>query len=842
MMNPEEIRSVYPELLRRYLFEDNKEVALYEAYNLGQECFEAKISIEEIMSLHTQALESILKDLPPTFPPGEIQEMVLKSANLLLEFSIKFGLICQNYFEILKLTDERIRNAFYQAGEALTAGMDIHKMLSVILNLVKNLTDAAGCAIMLFENSGTLIKVSQGFDNKNNIFADPVFDKVTKEGKADFVYDLKKEEHHFTSQDGKEIRSVLALPLKFKDKTYGVLGVFLSYPHEYKEEEIKLLTSFANEVASAIDSSYLFTELQHHGKRLEILYDIGTAVSQSLNLKAVFSDSLSKILVVTGADGGSIHLLDKDGETLHLKSHQGISDEFVRAVSKLKIGQGATGLAVQSGRPATFDVSKYPSPEILPSLLKEGVVSIASTPLIAKGKVLGALTLEFHKLHPFTRDDMDLLFSIGGQIGVAIENSRLFTELDQHHKMLRTLYSIESVVSKSLNLEEIFEVALSKALEVTDTGAGTLYSYDGEVLHLEALKGLSDEFREKAIIRNMGEGIPGMAAQSQKPVSVEISQFPSHFLLPYVEKEGLISFIGTPLMSKGKVVGAMALGTREKRTFTQEDLDLLFSIGNVIGIAVENARLYKESKESLKKLEQAYEELKTLDKVKDEFISNVSHELKTPLISIKGYGELLYDEKLGVLSEEQKKSLDAIIRNSDRLTRLINSILFITKLQAGKIDFQFSPLEVNEVVNNCIDDFKRMLDTKNIALEKEINGISRIMADKDRFIEVISNLLDNAIKFTHEGGKILIKAWNEENKVHITVKDNGIGIPEDIIPKLFSRFYQVDASPVRKYGGTGLGLYITKNIVEAFNGEIWIESEVGKGTTVHLLLPAEKGG
>ena len=306
-------------------------------------------------------------------------------------------------------------------------------------------------------------------------------------------------------------------------------------------------------------------------------------------------------------------------------------------------------------------------------------------------------------------------------------------------------------------------------------------------------------------------------------------------------KEGLVSFIGTPLMSKGKVVGALSLGTKKKRIFTQDDLDLLFSIGNVIGIAVENARLYKESKENLKKLQRAYEELQTLDKMKDEFIANVSHELKTPLISIKGYGELLYDEKLDGLSDKQKKSLEVILRNADRLTRLINSILLISMLKAGKIEFHFEPLDLDEIVQICVGDFKSMMDKKQIIFEKDIPAISKVKGDKDRFIEVINNLLDNAIKFTSEGGKVSIKAWDEAENVHITVSDNGIGIPADIIPKLFTRFYQLDASTARKYGGTGLGLHITKNIIDAFGGKIWIESEVGKGTTVHILLPIAKG-
>jgi len=609
-MDLDEIKSTYPELLRKYLFEGKEEEALYGAYMLGKECFEAKVGIEDIMNLHTRCLEEILK----TIPPSKVHDIVLKSSNLLIEISIRFGLVCQNYFEMLQQTDERIRNAFHQTGEALTAGLDIQKMLSVILNIVKNLMEATGCVIMLLEEDRTVIKASEGLDGENEFFKDFLLE-VIKGGKSKFVYDLREKKSPMILEDGREIRSVMALPLSLKGKTRGVLGICLAGPHHYEEKEINLLTSFAYQAAAAMDNARLFSELQRHDETLETLYAIDRVVSQTLDIEEIFKSALARAMESIDADSGSIHLLDETGENLILKTYSGLlSQEFISTISKLKMGEGVTGRAAKMEKPGTADISHYPSIYLLPHLEKEGLVSLASTPLIAKGKVLGAMTFSNHKYRIFSRDDLDLLASMGGQIGVAIENSRLFSELDRHHKMLEALYSIESVVSRSLNLEEIFDVALAKALEVTDTEAGTLYSLEGDVLHLEAgevlrlkaFKGLSPEFKEKAIIRLMGEGIPGIAAQLKKSITMDISQFPSLNLLPYVTKEGLVSFIGTPLMSKGKVVGALALGTKKKRIFTQDDLDLLFSIGEAIGIAVKNAKLYKKERDKARHIRALY--------------------------------------------------------------------------------------------------------------------------------------------------------------------------------------------------------------------------------------------
>lgn len=740
--------------------------------------------------------------------------------------------------------------ALYTVAKTVSQSLDMDEMLRGTLETVLQIMGADGGGIYLIEEDGDLLlKVHKRFSFK---FVEAL--KIIKPGVgvSGLAVELRKTVAIDISQyptpdlvpllQDEGVKSLASTPIIFKGKILGTISIHFCRSHSFSQEEMDIFASIGNELGVAIENATLFSELERHDKTIETLYAIDRVVSQTLDLEIILRSALTKSMEVMETDSGGIYLLEEDGETLSLKACRGISEEHARAGSKIKVGQGVTGLAAKSGKPVALDITQYPSPELLPLATKERQVSIVGVPLIAKGKVVGAMGLAYKMPRSFSQNYLDLLASIGSQIGVSIQNATLFSELEKHHRMLETLYTIESVVSRSLNLEEIFNVALSKVLEVTDTETGTLYSFDGEVLRLEAFKGLSPEFIERAIIRKMGEGIPGIAAQLKKAITMDISQFPSSNLLSYVKKEGLVSFIGTPLLSKGKVVGALALGRKKKLAFTQDDLDLLFSIGNAIGIAAENARLYRESKENLQKLQSAYEELQILDKMKDEFISNVSHELKTPLISIKGYGELLYDEKLDGLSDSQKKSLEAIIRNADRLTRLIDSILFISKLHAGKIEFHFESLNLDEIVQVSIGDFKRMMDKKQIIFEKDIPEISRVKGDKDRFIEVITNLLDNAVKFTTEGGKISIKAWDEAENVHFTVSDSGIGIPADIIPKLFTRFYQVDASTARKYGGTGLGLYITKNIIDAFNGKIWIDSEIGKGTTVHVLLPIAKEG
>ncbi|KGK99603.1 C50 carotenoid epsilon cyclase [Methanococcoides methylutens] len=237
-------------------------------------------------------------------------------------------------------------------------------------------------------------------------------------------------------------------------------------------------------------------------------------------------------------------------------------------------------------------------------------------------------------------------------------------------------------------------------------------------------------------------------------------------------------------------------------------------------------------------LEEANEELKSLDQMKDSFLSNVSHELRTPLTSIKGYTQNVYDGTLGDLNDQQKTSLGTVMRNSERLRRLVDSLLYVSQAQAEIIEYDFKECQIAEIMNNTVMDTIMLVEANDLHIEKKIpSGLPLIVADKDRLVDMLNNIVDNAIKFTPPGGMITLGAYEEEKYLHLTVHDTGIGIPKELIPNLFRKFYQIDSSIRRKYGGTGLGLYICKEIVDAHSGEIWIESEPKEGTTVHIKIP-----
>jgi len=253
----------------------------------------------------------------------------------------------------------------------------------------------------------------------------------------------------------------------------------------------------------------------------------------------------------------------------------------------------------------------------------------------------------------------------------------------------------------------------------------------------------------------------------------------------------------------------------------------------------------KETEDALKRstfeLERAYEELKSLDQLKDEFLSNLRHELNTPLTSIKGFSELLYDGTLGPLNDGQMDAIERVVTKSGKLQNLIDSLLFVSTNQNGNIRYNFEQIEFSSVLTNIVNIFFDTIKEKNMHIHINIDFDSCfIEGDRTYLPQVFLNLMDNAVKFTSQHGTIKLSAVIEKKEVHVTLEDTGIGISERDIPNLFQKFYQIDSSSTRNYGGNGLGLYISKVIVENHNGNIWVESEKGTGTKVHVRVPLKQ--
>lgn len=237
-------------------------------------------------------------------------------------------------------------------------------------------------------------------------------------------------------------------------------------------------------------------------------------------------------------------------------------------------------------------------------------------------------------------------------------------------------------------------------------------------------------------------------------------------------------------------------------------------------------------------LSKANQALQSLDRMKDEFISNLSHELKTPLISIKGYSELVHDEVLGPLNEKQKNAMQIVLDKYEHLSFLLDSLIYMSIAKSGNVSYRFDPVRIEDILKRIAEYFYFKAGEKQISIITSFESdIPLLKGDVEYLPYLFRSLIDNAIKFSPVGGMVEVSAFRDNAHVHVVVKDSGIGIPKSEITNVFQRFYQIDGSTVRKYGGSGLGLYVSKTIAHVHDGEIWIESEEGSGTAVHVRFP-----
>ncbi|MDR6221600.1 signal transduction histidine kinase [Methanococcoides alaskense] len=461
--------------------------------------------------------------------------------------------------------------------------------------------------------------------------------------------------------------------------------------------------------------------------------------------------------------------------------------------------------------------------------------------------ISGKLTQIKADYSPYISEDGSLLGGIGIIEDIA-ERNRAEETLLLDESRLEALLQLNQMTDASL--QEITDFTREEAVRLTQSKLGYLSFMDENETVLTMHSWSRDAMEEckigdKPLVYPLETtGLWGEAVRQRIPIITNDYQAPNPFKKGYPEGHvELKRHMNVPIFDGDRIVIVAGVGNKEEN-YDESDIRQLTLLMQGMWthiqhkLAADELKQYSQELTKInKELSEANEELKSLDKMKDEFISNVSHELKTPLVSIIGYSELIYEGTLGNVRDQQKNALETILRNSKRLRRLVDSLLHMSLTQAEAIEYVFEPVQIAEIIDDAITDMIPLINEKNLTIKKDVpDNLSDIRGDEHKLTDLFTHLIDNAVKFT-PSGEITLETYEEEDSLHIKVSDTGIGIAKDLIPHLFQKFYQVDSSIRRKYGGTGLGLYICKNIVEAHNGEIWVESEEGVGTTVHIKIP-----
>jgi two-component system phosphate regulon sensor histidine kinase PhoR len=512
---------------------------------------------------------------------------------------------------------------------------------------------------------------------------------------------------------------------------------------------------------------------------LAALTAIAAQVNCTQDLDEILAGALETTLEVIGEDSGEIFFLNEEAHELTLHTHQGVSRDYVKSESVLDAAECLCGLAVQTRKAlVTSDMAAHPA-RSREACQREGFQACIRLPLLARGEVLGLLNIQSRNHREFSIADQELLTAIGNQIGIAIANAQLIEDAERRRATL------DSVMN-----------SLVDGLVLVDRS--------GRIVYLNpCAKQILDLPARTLLGQTLDEMERDIAAHVSQPEQV-LAELRSAAAEPE----------GTPTVE-------LTLTSSPARTLEAR----FFSIGDTGGGSLGMGLLLRDITRE-----------KELDEMKSQLLSTVSHELRTPLASIKGFATTLLREDVEWDDASRHEFLSIIDKESDRLSELIGNLLDMSRIEAGTLRMEPEPTDLRPITEETATGFRMMTHDHEFYLRLP-PFLPLAMADPRRTRQVLRNLVENAVKYSPEGGPITIRAQVKAGTIQISVADQGIGIDPKQLDSIFDRFYQVDSASTRKVGGSGLGLSICRAIVEAHHGEIWVESQPGAGSTFYFTLP-----
>jgi GAF domain-containing protein len=650
---------------------------------------------------------------------------------------------------------------------------------------------------------------------------------------------------------GREFRTYLGVALRQQGEFIGVLGGRRKEVRSFTPAQIKLLETFADQAVIAIENVRLFQELKESLEQQ-------TATSEILGVIASSPTDIQPVLDVVAenaarlCDATDAVILRIEGNLLQQAASYGtLPLSAVVRERGVPISRGTvSGRAVIDRETIhVHDVAaeiETEFPEAKPYQQSEGFRTVLATPLLREDVPIGVIWIHRMEVRPFTEKQIKLLETFAAQAVIAIENVRLFQELQTRTGELarsvgelRALGEVGQAVSSTLDLETVLTRIASHAVQLSGADGGAIYEYEESTqeFHLrgshQIVKELVEALHSSPI--QLGSGAVGQAATTRAPVEVtdilDERQYAATRFRPLLRELGYRSLLAVPLLREDRIMGGLTIYRRRTGSFSTEVVHLLQTFATQSVLAIQNARLFREIEDKSRQIEAA-------NRHKSEFLANMSHELRTPLNAIIGFSEVLSERMFGELNEKQAEYTEDILSSGRHLLSLINEILDLSKVEAGRMELELAKFDLPLAIDNARTFVRERAVKHGINLEVNVDErLGDYVGDERKIKQILLNLLSNAVKFTPEGGRIDIKARQSDGAVEISVSDTGIGISPQDQERIFEEFRQVGTDYAHKTEGTGLGLTLAKKFVELHGGKIWVTSEVGKGSTFSFTLP-----
>jgi signal transduction histidine kinase len=669
----------------------------------------------------------------------------------------------------------------------------------------------------------------------------------------------------------------VATPLFRDGRVIGTLMVHRGQIKPFTEDEIRLIETFANQAVIAIENTRLFEELERRNAELQAsnrqvteALEQQTATAEVLRVIASSPTDLDTVLQaiidvaarLCDAQGILFQHRERDGMLAVRVGHGAIReilDELKRsgrdsfdASHGVSISrQSVSGRAFLEGRAIAVDdvtdQDEFPEARENYERYRSGAVAGVAhrtqlaVPMLRGGKPIGILSVSRPERRPFTEREMALLETFADQAVIAIENARLFQEIRDRVDELTALGEVSQAVSSSLDLQEVLTTIVSHAVRLSGADAGTIYELEQETatftprasdrMPAELLAAVEHDRLRLADDNMVGRAmLRGQAVQVSDLLAA--SDLPPIRPLDVLRRTGFRALLALPLVREQRVVGMLVIRRKTPGEFPQPVVDLVQTFASQSVLAIENARLFQEVEEKGRELEIA-------SRHKSQFLANMSHELRTPLNAIIGYSEMLQEEAEDLGEDTFLPDLQKINAAGKHLLGLINDILDLSKIEAGRMDLFVETFEVGQLVRDVEAIVQPLVEKKANALVVACpDDVGEMRADLTKVRQTLFNLLSNAAKFTEQGTISLTVERESDDWLSFAVTDTGIGMTEEQLGRLFEAFSQAETSTRGKYGGTGLGLAISRHFCRMMGGDLTVESVYGEGSTFTVRLPA----
>jgi GAF domain-containing protein len=658
-------------------------------------------------------------------------------------------------------------------------------------------------------------------------------------------------------------RSVLVVPMLRGGEPIGAIQVWHADVAPFTDTHIDLLKTFADQAVIAIENVRLFKELQQKNETLTTAHaqvtealEQQTATSELLkvigrstfDLQAVFETLAENAVRLCEAQCGFVFRFD--GQLLRFAVGHNVSPAFREYLEQNPIVPGRES---NSGR-AVLERRTIHNPDVRNDPeYKYGAYwvdpyrSVLAVPMLRADEILGVIVIYRHEVRPFTDNQVALIETFADQAVIAIENARLLAELRERTAELTrsvdeltALADVSRALSSTLDLDMVLTTIVGRAIELSGTDAGTIWEYEPttEVFHLRAARNLEDDI--VGVLRSTplrrGEGTVGRLADTLAPIQVAdiTGETAYRARLEVIVRSGYRAILSVPLLREDQLIGALTVNAKTPREFPPAVVDLLTTFATQSALAIQNARLFRE-------IEQKSRELEAASRHKSEFLANMSHELRTPLNAIIGFSEVLSERMFGELNEKQDEYLKDIHASGQHLLSLINDILDLSKIEAGRMELEVTDFDLPMAIDNALTLIRERAARRSIALHTTVDErLGHVQGDERKIRQVLLNLLSNAIKFTPEGGRIHVEARSVNESVEVSLTDTGVGIAPEDQEAVFEEFRQVGTAD-KKVEGTGLGLALSRKFIELHGGKIWVKSQVGQGSRFTFTVPVRRG-